>query len=119
MWLILQQDKPDDFVVATGETHSVREFCEEAFKVAGITLQWKGERGSVDEVGIDAATGNVIVRIDPKYFRPTEVDFLLGDPKKAQKILNWKRRISFKELVREMVLEDIKLVEQNKRVHDE
>lgn len=112
MWLMLQQEKPEDFCIATGETRSVREFCEKAFKVAGIDLKWQGETGTVDEIGVDAATGKAIVRIDPKYFRPTEVDLLLGNPAKAEKSLGWKRKVSFDDLVKEMVLGDLELVDQ-------
>jgi GDPmannose 4,6-dehydratase len=112
MWLMLQQDKPDDYCIATGETHSVREFCEKAFKCVGIDLEWKGERGTVDEVGVDKATGKMIVKIDPKYFRPTEVDYLHGDPSKAERVLGWKRKISFDELVKDMVVQDLELLDK-------
>ncbi|MGB7433590.1 MAG: GDP-mannose 4,6-dehydratase [Ahrensia sp.] len=108
MWRMLQQDKPDDYVLATGETHSVREFIELAFGHAGRTIEWKGE--GVDETGIDADSGDVLVRIDPRYFRPTEVDLLLGDPSKAKRELGWVHTTPFKELVREMVDEDRKLL---------
>jgi len=83
MYLMLQQDNPEDFVIATGETHSVREFCEKSFKIAGIKLVWKGEKGTIDEVGINEETGAEIIKIDEKYFRPTEVAFLWGEPKKS------------------------------------
>ena len=106
MWLILQQEKPDDFVIATGENHSVREFCTLAFREAGIELHWEGD--GVDEKGIDAATGRVLVEVDPKYFRPAEVDRLLGDPSKARDVLGWNpRKTSFEELVRIMVRHDM------------
>ncbi|KAI8082035.1 GDP-mannose 4,6 dehydratase, partial [Thamnidium elegans] len=105
MWLMLQQDKPDDFVLATGETHTVRSFIEKAFRVTGRTIVWEGE--GVEEVGKDSETGKVRVRIDPKYFRPAEVELLLGDPTKANTILNWKRKVTFDELVTEMVVADI------------
>lgn len=106
MWLMLQQDKPADYVVATGETHTVREFVELAFAEIGINIEWQGK--GLQEVGIDKNTGITYVAIDPKYFRPTEVDFLLGDPKKANEILGWKPKTTFKELVSLMVQEDIK-----------
>jgi GDPmannose 4,6-dehydratase len=89
MWMILQQDRPDDFVVATGETHTVREFVEKSFKCVGITIEWRGEHSSVDEVGYEAGTERALVKIDPKYFRPTEVDLLIGDPQKAKRVLGW------------------------------
>lgn len=111
MWLILQQDNPDDYVIATGETHSVREFVELAFKEAGISIEWKGE--GVEEKGIDAATGKVLVQVDPRYFRPTEVDILLGDPTKAKQKLGWMPRVTFSELVSKMVKEDIVLAERD------
>jgi len=104
MWMMMQQPKGDDFVIGTGETHSVREFCEKAFGIAGMPLEWKGE--GLDEVGIDTKSGNVVIRIDPRYFRPTEVDFLLSNPVKAEKVLGWKPEISFEQLVKEMVQED-------------
>ncbi|TIB86618.1 GDP-mannose 4,6-dehydratase [Wallemia mellicola] len=107
MWRILQHDIPEDFVLATNETHSVREFTEKAFKVVGITIKWQGEKE--DEVGIDASTGKIIVRIDDKYYRPAEVDLLLGNPSKAEEKLNWKREVSFNELVEEMVNADVKM----------
>ncbi|TIB80345.1 GDP-mannose 4,6-dehydratase [Wallemia mellicola] len=107
MWRILQHDIPEDFVLATNETHSVREFTEKAFKVVGITIKWQGEKE--DEVGIDASTGKIIVRIDDKYYRPAEVDLLLGNPSKAEENLNWKREVSFNELVEEMVNADVKM----------
>ena len=97
MWLMLQQDEPDDYVLATGETHSVREFVERAFAVVGRTIDWRGE--GVDEKGVDAKTGEVLVEIDPRYFRPTEVDLLLGDAAKARAKLGWKHTTSFDELV--------------------
>lgn len=106
MWLMLQQDKPDDYVLATGETHTVREFCEIAFKHVGIDLVWqdKGEK----EKGIDRRTNRVLIEIDPRYFRPTEVDLLLGDPSKAKKSLKWQPRVGFESLVRMMVDADLK-----------
>ena len=111
MWLILQQDKPDDFVVATGEAHSVRDFCTLAFKYAGIDLKWQGE--GLNEKGIDVKTGKVLVEVDPKFFRPAEVEQLLGDPTKAQKELGWNpRKTSFEDLVRIMVESDLKKAEK-------
>ena len=111
MWLILQQPEPDDFVVATGEYHTVREFCTLAFKHAGINLQWQGE--GIDEKGIDTATGKVLVEVDPKYFRPTEVEQLLGDPAKAKEKLGWNpRQTTFEQLVKIMVDADMKQVAQ-------
>ena len=113
MWLMLQQDQPDDFVIATGESHSVREFCTLAFKEAGIELRWEG--AGVDEKGIDVRTGKVLVEVDPKYFRPAEVEQLLGDPTKARTVLGWNpHKTSFEELVRIMVKHDInKLIIDN------
>ena len=105
-WLIMQQDKPDDYVIATGVCHTVREFVEVAFKEIGINIVWKGF--GIEEKGIDQETGRVLVEIDKQYFRPSEVELLLGDPSKAEKKLNWKRKTSFKELVAEMVQYDIK-----------
>lgn len=114
MWLMLQQDKADDYVVATGETRTVREFVELAFGHVGIDVEWKGE--GVDEIGIDKATGKTIVKVNPKFFRPAEVDVLLGDPAKAEKTLGWKRDISFSQLVERMVKNDMALVEKEIKV---
>jgi GDPmannose 4,6-dehydratase len=108
MWLMLQQEKPDDYVLATGECHSVREFIEAAFACIDRRVDWRG-RG-LDETGVDARTGETLVRIDQRYFRPTEVDLLLGDASKARAALNWAPRTSFDALVREMVESDIALV---------
>jgi len=108
MWLMLQQEKPDDYVIATGETHTVREFVELAFKEIGIEIVWHGKE--LEEIGINKATGETCVAIDPKYFRPTEVDYLLGDATKAYKKLGWKPKTTFKELVSLMVKEDLKLL---------
>lgn len=105
MWLMLQQEKPDDYVLATGETHTVREFVERAFAEGGIRLEWRGK--GVNEQGIDAESGNVLIDVDPRYFRPAEVDFLLGDASKAEQTLGWKRKVNFEELVRMMVRADI------------
>ena len=111
MWLILQQPEPDDFVIATGEYHTVREFATLAFSYCGIDLEWKGE--GVDEKGIDKATGKVLVEVDPKYFRPAEVEQLLGNPAKAKKTLGWNpTKTSFNELVRIMVEHDMKFVKK-------
>ena len=104
MWLMLQQDKPDEFVIATGETHSVREFCDESFKELGINLEWRGS--GVDEKGIDSATGRVIIEVDPRYFRPTDVEQLLGDAAKAREVLGWQPKVTFAELVRIMAKAD-------------
>ncbi|WP_342153236.1 GDP-mannose 4,6-dehydratase [Methylorubrum sp. SB2] len=105
MWLMLQQDKPDDYVIATGETRTVRHFIEAAFAEVGRTIVWEGQ--GVDEVGRDARTGDALVRIDPRFFRPTEVDLLVGDGTKAREALNWTPRTPFAELVREMVEADL------------
>jgi GDPmannose 4,6-dehydratase len=104
MWRILQQPEPDDYVLATGETHSVREFIELAFQQVGFELAWSGE--GVDEVAVDRATGRTLVRIDPRYFRPTEVDLLLGDASKARSRLGWVPKTTFRELVAKMVRAD-------------
>ena len=108
MWMIVQHDKPDDFVLATGEAHSVRELCEKAFAAIDRRLVWKGK--GADEVGLDAKSGAVLVAIDPQYFRPTEVNNLLGDASKARKTLGWKHRTSFDALIAEMVESDLKLM---------
>lgn len=118
MWLMLQHDTPEDFVIATGETHTVREFATLAFKEVGIELEWQGE--GVNEKGIDRSTGKVLVEVDPKYFRPTEVDLLLGDPTKAKNLLGWNpTKTSFEELVKIMVESDMKLVEREERIRKE
>ena len=109
MWMILQHETPEDFVIATGEYHTVREFCTLAFKETGINLRWEGE--GVDEKGIDKATGKILVEVDPKYFRPAEVEQLLGDPTKAKTLLGWNpTKTSFEELVKIMVTHDMKFV---------
>lgn len=108
MWLMLQQDEPDDYVVATGEAHSVREFVERAFAHVGRRIEWRG-RG-VEEDGVDERTGEVLVKIDPSYFRPTEVPFLLGDPTKARARLGWRHRVDFAGLVKEMMEADLAAV---------
>ena len=107
MWLMLQQDVPDDFVLATGETHTVREFVELAFKAAGHSISWSGS--GIDEVGIDE-TGRVVLRVNPKFYSPAEVDLLVGNPTKSRNILGWVPKISFPELVRRMVVSDSRIV---------
>jgi len=115
MWRMLQQDEPDDYVIATGETHTVREMCARAFERAGIRIEWRGE--GFEERGIDANTGAVRVEIDPRYLRPTEVDLLLGDPSKAKAKLGWTPSTSFHELVDLMVDADVQLAEREARLH--
>lgn len=110
MWLMLQQENAEDYVIASHETHTVREFVELSFKALGINVKWQGE--GTDEKGIDAETGKVIVKINPKFYRPAEVDLLLGNPEKAEKNLGWKREISFNELVERMVLNDLEIVKR-------
>ena len=139
-WMMLQQDEPEDFVIATGEQHSVREFCELAFAELGIHLRWEGEgvnqQGIVEDAGmlgcLDAGmerketgnikpaveTGQVVVRIDPRYFRPTEVESLLGDPRKAKQKLGWEPKISFQDMVKEMVQNDYTLAQRDKLCND-
>mmetsp|Transcript_2732 Transcript_2732/g.9174 ORF Transcript_2732/g.9174 Transcript_2732/m.9174 type:complete len:354 (+) Transcript_2732:1226-2287(+) len=108
MWLMVQRDEPDDFVLATGECHSVREFCEVAFARVGMSVVWKGDKGTDNEYGVDAADeSKVIVKVDPKYYRPTEVELLLGDPAKAKKELKWEPKVTFKALAEEMVDADM------------
>ncbi len=107
MWRILQHDAPDDFVLSTGETHTVREFVEAAFGEVGIELEWRGT--GVDERGYCSRTGKLLVDVNPKFFRPAEVDLLLGDASKAERVLNWRRNVSFRELVKMMVQSDLKL----------
>lgn len=115
MWLIMQQPEPEDYVIATGEYHSVRDFTDAAFKHAGINLRWEGE--GLDEKGIDIATGKVLVEVDPKYFRPCEVEQLLGDPSKAKNNLGWNpRKTSFDELVKIMVDNDVEMI-KNQKLH--
>ena len=111
MWLMLQHHEPDDFVIATGETHTVREFCNLAFEEVGITLEWQGE--GIKEQGIHSKTGDVVIEIDPKYFRPTEVELLLGNPTKAKEVLGWNpRRTSFEALIQEMMQSDLEFVKK-------
>ena len=107
MWLMLQHDKPDDFVLATGETHTVREFVEVAFAEVDIQIEWRGT--GVDEKGYCSRTGKLLVDVNPKFFRPAEVDLLLGNPSKAERVLGWQRKVSFRELVKMMVQADLKL----------
>ena len=119
MWMMLQQDEPDDYVLATGEKHSVREFVERAFDHVGRAIAWRGS--GVDETGIDAKSGQILVEIDPRYFRPTEVDLLLGDPGKARQKLGWRHKTSFADLVREMVEGDrseVRLERERANRHD-
>jgi len=115
MWLMLQQDQPDDFVIATGETYMVRTFAEKVFDRLGMPLDWQGHGEA--EQGIDRATGNTVIRIDPKYFRPAEVDLLLGDPTKAKQKLGWKLKTSFGQLVDMMTDADVALAEREKRAN--
>lgn len=111
MWLILQHDTPEDFVIATGEYHTVRDFTTLAFNETGVELRWEGE--GVNEKGIDTKTGKVLVEVDPKYFRPAEVEQLLGDPTKAKTLLGWNpRKTSFEELVKIMVTHDMAFVKK-------
>jgi len=111
MWLMLQQDEPDDFVIATNEAHSVRDFVVESFAHVNVSIIWEGE--GVDEVGRDSKTGTVRVRVSPKYYRPAEVEFLLGDPAKAKAKLGWEPEITFKALCAEMVAADLELMEKD------
>ena len=115
MWRILQQDTADDFVLATGETHAVREFVELSFAEIGRVIEWRGS--GVDEVGVDTATGDELVAIDPRYFRPTEVDLLLGDPTKAKNVLGWEHSTPFPQLVKEMVAADLGLLRKDGDIH--
>ena len=110
MWLMLQQDKPDDYVIATNETRTVREFVETAFKHVDIEIEWSGS--GVDEIGKDKATGKTLVKVNPAFFRPAEVELLIGNPAKADSTLGWVREISFSELVERMVKNDLELVEK-------
>jgi GDPmannose 4,6-dehydratase len=114
MWLMLQQNEPDDYVMATGVTTSVRDFITMAFVEAGIDIQWSGK--GTDEKGIDAKTGAIMVEIDPKYFRPAEVELLIGDPSKAMKKLGWKPNVQLPELIKMMVESDLKEAEQDRHL---
>ena len=124
MWLMLQQDSPDDFAIGTGESHSVREFCQLAFKEAGIQLEWRGS--GIEEVGVVASSakslpprlGDVVIAIDPRYFRPTEVEFLLADISRARKEIGWEPKVTFEELVQIMVSADIKALEELRQCQD-
>jgi GDPmannose 4,6-dehydratase len=116
-WLMLQQEKPEDFTISTGEQHSVREFIEIAAKEINIDIKWKGK--GVDEVGIDMKSEKIIVRIDKRYFRPTEVETLLGDSTKAKNKLNWKPKISFQDLIKEMMMVDLEEAKKDKLCEDE
>ena len=111
MWMMLQQDEPDDYVLATGENHSIREFVERAFAEVGRTIEWSGQ--GLDEIGRDARTGQALVAVDPRYFRPTEVEQLIGDPSKANQKLGWRHEVGFEELVREMVASDLETVKRD------
>ena len=113
MWRIVQQQQPDDYVLATGESHSVREFVELAFAQVGRKIEWRGK--GIDEAGIDSSSGDTVVRIDSRYFRPTEVDSLLGDPSKAKRVLGWERTVTFPELVSDMVTSDLKVIAEESR----
>ncbi|MCI5146870.1 MAG: NAD-dependent epimerase/dehydratase family protein, partial [Candidatus Electrothrix sp. AR3] len=113
-WLMLQQETPEDFVIATGVQHSVRAFIEIAAAELGMSIDWQGT--GLEEVGIEQRSGKTIVRIDPRYFRPTEVETLLGDPSKAKEKLGWEPKISFAEMVQEMIVEDLKLAERDQVV---
>ncbi|HXJ01403.1 MAG TPA: GDP-mannose 4,6-dehydratase, partial [Micropepsaceae bacterium] len=117
MWLMLQQPEPDDFVLATGESYSVRDFVERAFSHVGRTVVWRGT--GVDEIGLDKTIGEILVKIDPRYFRPTEVDALLGDARKAHQRLGWRPEIPFDEIVREMVETDLKGAEEGQSFRHE
>jgi GDPmannose 4,6-dehydratase len=112
MWMIVQQNEPDDYVLATGERHSVREFVEKAFACVDIDIEWRGS--GIKEKGINTRSGQVLVEIDPRYFRPTEVDLLLGDPSKARQRLGWRHKTSFDDLVKEMVAADLAVVAREK-----
>jgi GDPmannose 4,6-dehydratase len=109
MWLMMQQDEPDDYVLATGVTTEVRTFVEWAFEDVGITVEWRGT--GVEEKGYDAATGACLVEVDPRYFRPTEVELLIGDPTKAHERLGWRHETSPRDLAREMVQADLKIMQ--------
>ncbi|WP_417909661.1 GDP-mannose 4,6-dehydratase [Candidatus Electronema sp. PJ] len=113
-WLMLQQEQPEDFVIATGKQHSVREFVEIAAEELGMSMVWQGS--GLNEVGIERKSGKTIVRVDPRYFRPTEVETLLGDPSKAKEKLGWEPKISFAEMVQEMIIADLKLAERDQIV---
>jgi GDPmannose 4,6-dehydratase len=111
MWLMLQQEQPEDFVIATGQTTKVRDFVQQAFCEIGVEIKWQGS--GVDEKGLDQATGNVLIEVDPRYFRPTEVELLLGDPSKAKVKLGWEAKTTLSELVAMMVQEDLKSAQRD------
>ena len=113
MWLIMQQDEPDDYVLATGESYTVRELIERAFAIVGREIGWRGE--GRNEVGFDRKTEEILIEVDPRYFRPTEVDSLIGDATKARTKLGWQHRVSFDELIKEMVISDMALVSQHSK----
>jgi GDPmannose 4,6-dehydratase len=113
MWRIVQQSEPDDYILATGEAHSVREFLEFAFAEVGIEIEWVGR--DIEECGVCSKTGRILVRIDPRYFRPTEVDILLGNPEKARRKLGWAHRVTFREMVKEMVAQDLGVSSETER----
>ena len=110
MWLMLQQDNPDTYVIATGETHTIREFAEEATKILGYKTKWEGK--DENEIGIDEKSGKILVKVNPKFYRPAEVDLLLGDSSKAEKVLGWKRKVGYKELCKMMVEADIERIKK-------
>ena len=110
--MIVQQDEPGDYVLATGEHHSVREFVERAFALVGREIAWRGH--GKEEIGFDQKTGEVLIEVDPKYFRPTEVELLVGDPTKARTKLGWKHRVNFDELIKEMLNSDMALIERGR-----
>ena len=112
MWMIVQQDEPDDYVLATGERHSVREFVEKAFACVDVDIEWRGS--GIKEKGINARSGQVLIEVDPRYFRPAEVELLLGDPSKARQRLGWRHKTSFDDLVKEMVAADLAVVAREK-----
>jgi GDPmannose 4,6-dehydratase len=116
MWLMLQQDEPDDYVIATGDQYSVRDFIEAAGGILGMDIAWQGE--GLDEIGVDRNSGREIIAVDPRYFRPTEVESLLGDPSKAKEVLGWEARTPFAELVKEMVAEDLMAAERSALIKD-
>ena len=116
MWQIMQQDKPQDYVLATGTTTSIRDFCKMAFAELGIDIEFVGE--GINEKGIDKATGKTLIEVDPRYFRPAEVDLLLGDSSKARRELGWKPEYELKDLVREMVASDLELAKKEKTLKD-
>jgi GDPmannose 4,6-dehydratase len=116
-WLMLQQEQPEDFVIATGVQHSVREFVEIAAEELGMNIVWQGS--GLDEVGIERKSGKTIVRVDPRYFRPTEVETLLGDPSKAKEKLGWEPKITFEEMVREMIVADLRIAERDQIIRQQ